>query len=226
MLAELPRSTRRLIEQARVLASSEGESAASTRHALLAIAAAPPNELSEHLAPLGLLTPRVVHDPHRGFQDVPISNELRMAVANAWRFAVLQQAERPAPGHLLLALLWDPDSSAAFEASSVGIVFEDARRALFPDVPLPVALRPPLGLVIPNGEPVELPADRLDEVVRELERRLPPGAPRSFNHDGKRAWVRTDARYDLQGVIADILAERDRQKTHDTSDSNVSNEQL
>jgi hypothetical protein len=120
-------------------------------------------------------------------------------------FAAAAGAEAVAPEHVLLAALWDRDRMFA-DGPSRG----EVKRALgVLGVPVPPQ-DPPPGDTRDRGEPVFIPVERLDDVLREMRRQLiPKDGTIAFNYyppDRTKAFVVSDAGFDLQRLVDEVLA--------------------
>jgi hypothetical protein len=114
---------------------------------------------------------------------------------------------RVEPEHLLLGLLWEPQSVQTGMLRDVGTSRAEVQHALgrfdvyVPPVDLPLEDRRPW------GERVWVPADQFPLVLSNVLARLPKGSRFGFNFtaDG-RAWVQAGAGVDLQAIVDAILS--------------------
>jgi hypothetical protein len=115
---------------------------------------------------------------------------------------------RVEPEHVLLALLWDPQSVQTSLLRDVGTSRTEVYRTLGDlGVPVPPTDLPPTD-DRPRGERVSFPYERFALVLREVPRRLPEGSflGFNFNHERTTAWVVATADVDLQAVVDDVLS--------------------
>jgi hypothetical protein len=126
-------------------------------------------------------------------------------------FAAAAGSTRVEPEHVLLGLLWDPQSVQTSMLRDVGTSRTEVYRTLSElGVPVPPIDLPPTD-DRPRGERVSFPYERLALVLREVQRRLPEGSflGFNFNHERTKAWVVATAEVDLQAVVDDILSGAD-----------------
>jgi ATP-dependent Clp protease ATP-binding subunit ClpA len=122
-------------------------------------------------------------------------------------FAAAAGAAAVRPEHVLLALLWDPD--AAGLVREAGTTRADVKRALGDRGVAVPAQDPPPDDHRPRGKRVFIPVERLDDVLREMRRRIPKGDVIGFNYyppDRAKAWVVAGADFDLEGLVDEVLA--------------------
>lgn len=105
----------------------------------------------------------------------------------------------------LVAYLWSRDGRATLELERLAVQTSDVVAALVdmgvrvPTVPLPEPDRTPW------GEPVDVPKDRLRDVIMFLKDRLPLGTWGCNTHE-ERAWVIAHAHIDLHALVDEALA--------------------
>jgi ATP-dependent Clp protease ATP-binding subunit ClpA len=124
-------------------------------------------------------------------------------------FAAAAGSQTIEPEHVLLALVWDADSTHGRLLRDLGTTRADVQRALGR---LGIAV-PPLDPAAdddrPWGERIFVPVESLDRLIAELTRRIPKGSLFGFNysHDHTQAWVKAGAEIDLQAMVDEVLAE-------------------
>lgn len=107
--------------------------------------------------------------------------------------------------HGLLAWLWEPWGSKVLELERLSVSPEAVLDALsaagvrVPRMPLPEPDREPW------GDRIEVPLDRMTDVVRELERENLPLRSWGFNQYDGTGWVAGWARLDLRAIVAKVL---------------------
>lgn len=105
----------------------------------------------------------------------------------------------------LIAYLWSRDGRATLELERLSVQTSAVVAALVgmgvrvPTVPLPEPERTPW------GEPVDVPKDRLRDVIMFLKDRLPLGTWGCNTHE-ERAWVIAHAHIDLHALVDEALA--------------------
>ena len=120
-------------------------------------------------------------------------------------FAAAAGSIRVEPEHVLLALLWDPESVQSSMLRDVGARGAEVQHVLGRlgvDVP---PVDPPSADERPWGERVWVPTDQFGRVLSSVMARLPEGSRFGFNFtaDG-RAWMRADAHVDLQAIVDEL----------------------
>lgn len=108
--------------------------------------------------------------------------------------------------HALLSLLWEPmDGLFAALGTSRETLLDTLREegVAGADRPYPPTDRRRWG---PH---VDVPLERLGDLLRELHRLLPSGAGLSFNHDGEKAWIAAPEGIELEPLIPVALAAAD-----------------
>ena len=121
-------------------------------------------------------------------------------------FALARGVQAPDEGLLLASVLWRATGSAAAMLRQLGVDRAELVEKLaaygvpVPDgVPDPDDLRP--------RRRIEVPFDRLMEIVRELSARLPADGRFGFNHDGRtRAWIFVGDDEETGAIVVDVLA--------------------
>lgn len=106
------------------------------------------------------------------------------------------------PAHVLLALLWDPESMSSHLLWRLGVdrarVIERLREL---HVPLPAAALP-RQQEIEWGQKVWFERDRVAVVLDHVRLHLPPQTRWGFNYEGDRAWAIAEAQVDLEDLVA------------------------
>jgi ATP-dependent Clp protease ATP-binding subunit ClpA len=124
-------------------------------------------------------------------------------------FAAATGSTEIEPEHILLALVWQAGGGSGYLLRRLGTSRADVQQAL---AGLGVAvppLDPPPDDERPRGERVFVPVDRLGDVLRAMQERIPPGGLLGFNYyppDRTKAYVVADADFDLEGLVAEVLA--------------------
>jgi hypothetical protein len=90
-------------------------------------------------------------------------------------------------------LLWAKSSEAAQIAACVDVTFERAFHEFTGLSEIPRGYEPQPAVRLPTGERVEFELKKLPQTLARLNALLPEEAPRSFNHDYNKAWIRVDA---------------------------------
>ena len=109
------------------------------------------------------------------------------------------------PEDLLLALLWDGNSSSSQLLWRLGVGRERvvdelrARGVVVPGAPLPPQRE------VEFGEDVWFDRDQVGAVIDHVRLRLPPETYWGFNYEGDRAYVSSEASVDLEALVAEAL---------------------
>jgi Clp amino terminal domain, pathogenicity island component len=122
-------------------------------------------------------------------------------------FAAAAGSSRVEPEHVLLGLLWDPQSVQTGMLRDVGTSRTAVLDALVRfEVYVPPVELPPEDMR-PWGKRVWVPAGQFGLVLRNVMARLPEGTRFGFNStaDG-RYWMQAGAEVDLQAIVDEILA--------------------
>jgi ATP-dependent Clp protease ATP-binding subunit ClpA len=125
-------------------------------------------------------------------------------------FAAAGGSSEVEPEHVLLALVWHAGGGSGYLLRRLGTSRADVQRAL---AGLGVAvppLDPPPDDERPRGERVFIPVERLDDVLRAMRERIPPGDVLGFNYyapDRTKAYVVAGPDFDLQGLVDEVLAD-------------------
>jgi hypothetical protein len=112
------------------------------------------------------------------------------------------------PEHVLLALLWDPQSTSSRLLWRLGVqrgrVLERLRDlgVAVPSAPLPPQHE------IEWGEPVWFDRDKVTSVLDHVRLHLPPDTKWGFNYKDDRAWVRAEASVELQTLVDGAIANK------------------
>ncbi|HWF49421.1 MAG TPA: Clp protease N-terminal domain-containing protein [Solirubrobacteraceae bacterium] len=110
--------------------------------------------------------------------------------------------------HVLMALLWDPQSTSSQVLWRLG---HDRGRVLDrlrdQGVAVPSSALPPQR-EIERGERVWFGRDQVRRVLDHVRLHLSPETTWGFNYEDDRAWVWTEAHVDIQSLVDDALAAR------------------
>ena len=123
----------------------------------------------------------------------------------ATAFAACHGLDRPAPEHVLLAVLWDAYSHSCHVLRTLDVDPQAVVDRLLslgvavPSVPVPTYER------VPMGERVWCDRDQVGTVLDHLRLHLGPGRRWAFNYEGDRAWVVAEAAVDLEALVAEAL---------------------
>jgi hypothetical protein len=120
-------------------------------------------------------------------------------------------APRPAPEHVLLAILWDADGTPAHLLQRLGLTRDDVlgrlreAGATVPAADLPASRQPRW------GERFPVPGEHLPALRAELRHLLPPGTTFGFNQDASgAAWLVATEGVDLAVYVPVALAAWER----------------
>jgi Cysteine-rich CPCC/Clp amino terminal domain, pathogenicity island component len=121
-------------------------------------------------------------------------------------------AAEAGPEHVLLSIIWDPQSPTTCVLNRLDTNREEiADHLRAAGVPLPAGGLPPLKQRR-WGEKVVVPIEQL-QALTALPKLLPPGAHYGFNHDGKdSAWLIASEEVDLPRYIAFALDAWERRR--------------
>lgn len=109
------------------------------------------------------------------------------------------------PEHVLLALLWNPDSHSSQALWHFGVPRESVVGRLaglgvaVPTAPLPTQRE------VDVGQRAWIDRDQLRAVIDHLRLHVPPGTHWAFNYEGDRAWVSAEAGVDLAAIVVAAL---------------------
>lgn len=131
-------------------------------------------------------------------------------VARAEGFAAFRHVGNPTSLDLLLAFVWDPMAGGMAKRAlrEQGVTREAIFAALAgTGSPMPIAPLPPEDPPWRNPRRVELPKEKLNDVVRRLRREYPPGrAPRwGVNSHEQLGWVVAEEGVEVERIVAEVL---------------------
>src|SRR6187551_855746 len=120
----------------------------------------------------------------------------------------LARGTEPTPDDVLVALVWHAGLGASLlraldvDRASLAVALARAGLAVPPGEPEPLDLRP--------RKRVDVPYERLGELLRVLPARLPEGSRFGFNlhHETRRAWIVVDEEVDAERLAEEVLAGR------------------
>lgn len=105
--------------------------------------------------------------------------------------------------HLLLGLLWEVDGVGAKVLAEFGLSYGAAAEAL--SISVSGLLEPPDDASF--GPEVDVSAEELEILLRELPGVVPPGCPVSFNlRENGRAWIALGEEVDAESYVREVLA--------------------
>lgn len=149
--------------------------------------------------------------------DPPVerrSTEMLSPTPAAYRLAgraeglALARGTAATPDDLLVALVWHAGFGSSLlhalgvDRSALAAALARAGVAVSPGEPEPLDLRP--------GKRVDVPYERLREILTALPARLPEGARFGFNlhHETRRAWIVVDEEVDAERLVEEVLEGR------------------
>jgi Cysteine-rich CPCC/Clp amino terminal domain, pathogenicity island component len=119
--------------------------------------------------------------------------------------------DQVSPEHVVIAILWDPDTLTGTILDGLDVERDDIVERLAA-AGIPVPARPlPRPARWRWGEEMDVPIGHLTALTAELPGLLPPGTPFGFNHDGReRGWIIAGEGVDLPMYVAFALSAWER----------------